>query len=190
MTLTQPRDVLPTIFQDANHIYVQSIERLKQGDLRDAAEKAWCAVNRATTALVLARLGEVASKSPFVTRGLARLAHDDPANFQELLNTYFACQNMLHGECFYWGLVEQPDWVEARIREVSGFIVEAELLAGVVLASTTGRFHRPDCRVAKPQLNAEFNWSWHWDPLRWTWYPSAQTARGAGKILADCCVDG
>ena len=133
MTVTQPQDILHTIFQDASQVYVQAIERLRQGDLRDAAEKAWCAVNRATTALVLARLGEVASKSPFVTRGLGRLAHEDPANFQDLLNTYFACQNMLHGECFYWGLVEQPDWVEARIREVDSFIVDAERLAGVVL---------------------------------------------------------
>ena len=138
MTLTQHQDALHAIFQDANYIYVQAIDRLKQGDLRDAAEKAWCAVNRATTALVLARLGEVASKSPFVTKGLARLANEDPANFKELLNTYFACQNMLHGECFYWGLMEQPGWVESRIREVDSFIVEAERLAGVVLVSSGG----------------------------------------------------
>ena len=190
MTLTQPQEVLHTIFQDASQVYVQAIERLKQGDLRDAAEKAWCAVNRATTALVLARLGEVASKSPFVTRGLARLAHDDPANFQELLNTYFGCQNMLHGECFYWGLVEQPDWVEARIRDVDSYIVEAEKLAGVVLVSSEGMFHRPGCGWAKPSLDAQWNWSWNRDLPQWTWYTSAEAAEEAGNKPHEVCFKG
>ena len=190
MTLTQPQDALHTIFQDASQVYVQAIERLKQGDLRDAAEKAWCAVNRATTALVLARIGEVASKSPFVTRGLARLAHEDPVNFKELLNTYFACQNMLHGECFYWGLVEQPDWVEARIHEVYSFITDAERLAGVVLSHSAGVFHRPDCGMTKPRLDAQFNWSWNRDLLHWTWYSSAEAAEEAGSKPHEGCFKG
>ena len=46
------------IFADAQAVHAQAIERLAQGDIRDAAEKAWCATLRATDALILARTGE------------------------------------------------------------------------------------------------------------------------------------
>ena len=39
-------------------MHSQAVERLEQGDIRDAAEKSWCATERATDALLLARTGE------------------------------------------------------------------------------------------------------------------------------------
>jgi hypothetical protein len=184
-TFAQPQDVLSTIFQDASHVYDQAIERLHQGDLRDAAEKAWCAVNRATTALVLIRLDETASKSPLVTRGLGRLANQDPENYRELFRDYLEAQEWLHGQFFYWGLLDQQDVVMAKIRDVNRFIVQAERLAGVVLVN--GPFHRPDCSMARPSLDTTMNWSWHRDLPEWTWYPSAEAAREAGLQPAICC---
>ena len=46
------------IFTDAQAVHAQALERLEAGDIRDAAEKAWCATKRATDALILARTGE------------------------------------------------------------------------------------------------------------------------------------
>ena len=46
------------IFADARAVHAQALERLEQDDIRDAAEKAWCATKRATDALILARTGE------------------------------------------------------------------------------------------------------------------------------------
>ena len=40
MTITAPAR---EIFDDARHLYQSAIERLEAGDVRDAAEKAWCA---------------------------------------------------------------------------------------------------------------------------------------------------
>ena len=47
-----------TLFEDARAVHASALERLEAGDLRDAAEKAWCATLRATNALILARTGE------------------------------------------------------------------------------------------------------------------------------------
>ena len=46
------------IFKDAYDLHAQSLKMLGEGDIRDAAEKAWCATKRATDALILARTGE------------------------------------------------------------------------------------------------------------------------------------
>ena len=39
------------IFTDARSMQAAAVERLEAGDIRDAAEKAWCAAKRATDAL-------------------------------------------------------------------------------------------------------------------------------------------
>ena len=40
-----------------------ALERLDASDIRDAAEKSWCATKRGTGALALARTGELAESS-------------------------------------------------------------------------------------------------------------------------------
>ena len=46
------------LFADARSLYESALRQMDQGDIRDAAEKAWCATKRATDALLLARTGE------------------------------------------------------------------------------------------------------------------------------------
>ena len=58
MTTVTIQDDIEGIFADARQLHDQAIERLEQGDIRDAAEKAWCAAKRATDALILALTGQ------------------------------------------------------------------------------------------------------------------------------------
>ena len=58
MTTATIQDQVDEIFADARRMQTQAVERLEAGDLRDAAEKAWCATKRATDALILARTGD------------------------------------------------------------------------------------------------------------------------------------
>ena len=57
MTTISIQDHVAHLFVDARLVQAQAVERLEAGDLRDAAEKAWCAAKRATDALILARTG-------------------------------------------------------------------------------------------------------------------------------------
>ena len=50
-------DRVREIFADAHGMYDDSLERWDAGDIRDAAEKAWCATLSATNALILANTG-------------------------------------------------------------------------------------------------------------------------------------
>ena len=114
------------IFADARDAHSQAIERLEQGDIRDAAEKAWCATKRATDALILARTGEEPETTAMTTEGLLALAmRSDP--FENLVGRYFTRISYLHGTCFYNGMCG-PD-TERRIRETADYIRDAQRLA-------------------------------------------------------------
>ena len=116
------------VFADAHRMYDSALDRMTAGDIRDAAEKAWCAAKRATDALILARTGSLPPRSPDTSRGLRRLAESDP-NTQTLHDRYFARRALLHGECFYTGLCDPIDATERLIRETIDFIRDAERLA-------------------------------------------------------------
>ena len=98
------------------------------GDLRDAAEKAWCAAKRAVDGLILARTGEEIERSPATSRALGRLSQED-AGIRDLAPRYFQLQSVLHGECFYLGLCEPLDNTERLVREAIDFIQDAERLS-------------------------------------------------------------
>ena len=115
-------------FADAHRMYGDALERLAAGDIRDAAEKAWCAAKRAGDALILARTGSLPPRSPDTSRGLRRLAAADPGT-RSLHDSYFARQALLHGECFYTGLCDPIDETERLIRETIDLIRDAERLA-------------------------------------------------------------
>ena len=117
------------IFADARTVYNSALERLEQGDTRDAAEKAWCATKRATDALILARTGEEPDKAPITSRELRRLALGD-GRLDNLVNWYSANRDVLHGDCFYLGLCEPIEDTERRIKETALYIRETESLAG------------------------------------------------------------
>ena len=117
------------IFADARQVHAEALERLEQGDIRDAAEKAWCATLRATNALILAHTGEEPERTTYSRIGLERLAQRD-SQVQSLVNRYYSRQSSLHGDCFYLGICEPVDLIERRIRETIQYIMDAEALAG------------------------------------------------------------
>ena len=121
------------IFQDARFMYDQALERLNQGDLRDAAEKAWCATKRATDALILSRTNQPENEDSDAirptTRGLKYLAFEDEEIERLLVGRYFSRMYWLHGECFYRGLCDPVEDAVRRIRETSNYIDDCERLA-------------------------------------------------------------
>ena len=116
------------MFADAHAMHRDALERLAAGDIRDAAEKAWCATRRATNALILARTALEPEKSPVTTRELDRLADRD-RRFKPLVGCYYSRQSSLHGNCFYLGLCDPAETIERRIRETINYIRDAEHLA-------------------------------------------------------------
>ena len=121
-------DRVKEIFADARAMQAESLERLAVGDVRDAAEKAWCATKRATDALILARTGEEPERTPLTSSELQTLAGKDRA-VRPLVGRYYTRQGSLHGQCFYLGLCQPLDDTERRIRETIDYISDAEGLA-------------------------------------------------------------
>ena len=121
-------DRIREIFADAHAKHASALERLDAGDIRDAAEKAWCATLRATNALILARTGEEPEKTPETSGRLDRLARREPSA-SSLVGRYYSRQQRLHGDCFYSGILEYRDEIERRVRETIDFITDAESLA-------------------------------------------------------------
>jgi hypothetical protein len=119
-------DRVSAIFADARAVHADALRLLEAGDVRDAAEKAWCA----TDALILARTGEESEFSPDTTRGLVRLAATDNAINNLLVGRYYSRQGHLHGTCFYLGICEPVDEIHRRIRQTADYINDAERLAG------------------------------------------------------------
>ena len=117
------------VFADARAMHTAALQRLSAGDVRDAAEKAWCAAKRATDALILARTGQEPRTSTATSAGLRRLVPTDP-EVRALRRRYLDLQATLHGECFYYGLCDPVDETELLIRETIDFIHDAERLAG------------------------------------------------------------
>ena len=115
------------IFADARLMRDAALERMAAGDVRDAAEKAWCATVRATEALVLVRTGQEPGTSTMAGRRLRALSMDDQS-LRELRRSYLERQSVLHGECFYHGYYDLGE-VGALVRETSDYVRDAERLA-------------------------------------------------------------
>ncbi len=122
-------DRVSAIFADARSVQADALRLLEASDIRDAAEKAWCATKRATDALILARAGIEPQISSETTRGLGALAAEDQT-VRPLRRRYFSRQSELHGACFYLGACEPIEEVERRIRQTADYINDAERLAG------------------------------------------------------------
>ena len=116
------------VLADAGEMYEAALERLAAGDIRDAAEKAWCSALQATNALILARTGDLPPKSPDTSRALRTMAVTDSA-VQRLQVEYFTRQAVLHGDCFYTGLCEPIEDTARLIRETADYIGRARRLA-------------------------------------------------------------
>ena len=116
------------LFADARALHDAALARLSAGDLRDAAEKAWCATKRAADGLIVARTGHAPAESPDTTRGLRHLSGADEG-IRHSMSHYYAAREALHGHCFYLGFCEPADDTERLIRETSAYIDKAEFLA-------------------------------------------------------------
>ena len=116
------------LFADARDMHAAALAQFDAGDVRDAAEKAWCATKRATDGLILARIGEEPPKSPDATRALRTMAAAD-SSVRPLSARYFESQGALHGDCFYSGMCEPLEDTERLIRETADYIADAERLA-------------------------------------------------------------
>ena len=114
------------LFDDARAMQADALERLAAGDIRDAAEKAWCATKRATDALLLARVGEEPGTTARTTNMLDNLFRQD-GNPNPLIGRYYSRISQLHGNCFYDGNCNEQ--TERRIRETAIYIDDAEGLA-------------------------------------------------------------
>ena len=117
-----------TLFEDARAVHASALERLEAGDLRDAAEKAWCATLRATNALILARTGEEPEKTSGTSKNLDRLARQGDG-VEGLKGRYYSRQTRLHGDCFYSGILDDVDEIARRISETAAYLDDAERLA-------------------------------------------------------------
>ena len=126
MTTASIQDRVSEIFADAQLMYTHAIERLEHGDIRDAAEKAWCAAKRATDALALSHTGEEPPSTHDTTEALLALARRSDA-YETLVGRYFTRISYLHGTCFYSGICGLD--VERRIRETDAYIADAEVLS-------------------------------------------------------------
>ena len=122
-------DCVSAIFADARGVHAEALRLLAGGDIRDAAEKAWCATKRATDALILARTGVEPQISSHTIRGIAAVTSEDDSA-PSLRRRYYTRQSELHGACFYLGVCEPADEVERRIRETAEYVQDAERLAG------------------------------------------------------------
>ena len=120
-------DRVTAIFADARAVHESALRVLEQGDIRDAAEKAWCATKRATDALILAQTGEEPWTTAITSDELDALArHDD--RVKTLVGRYYSRISQLHGQCFYNGRCASED-TERRIRQTIDYIQDAEALA-------------------------------------------------------------
>ena len=128
MTTTSIQGRVDDLFTDAREMYHQAIERLDHGDIRGAAEKAWCATKRATDALILVRTGEEPVTTAATSDSLDSLASRDP-DTRPLQGRYYSRIHHLHGMCFYSGYCN--DQTERRIRETAAYVSDAEALATI-----------------------------------------------------------
>lgn len=116
------------VFTEARRMHESALRRMAAGDIRDAAEKAWCAAKRATDGLILARTGEEPRRSTETGSGLRALERQEP-EAGSLRARYYERQGALHGECFYIGLCEPVEGIERLIRETADYIDDARRLA-------------------------------------------------------------
>jgi hypothetical protein len=127
-------DRVQEIFDDVRAMHEAALDRLEAGDIRDSAEKAWCATRRATDALILAWTNREPERVPETTRELRKLGNDnelgnDNAGVALLVNRYCAVRDLLHGDCFYFGLCDPIEDTERRIRQTLEYIDDAVRLA-------------------------------------------------------------
>ena len=116
------------IFEDAFSMQRQAIERFTAEDIRDAAEKAWCATRRATDGMILA-VTNVEPRSSGKTMEALRRLRGYSQDFKPLHESYGFHQSSLHGNCFYDGHCDPPEVIHSEIQDTLEYINRAKALA-------------------------------------------------------------
>ncbi len=125
MTITRE---VQDIFADAQQLHRSALERLEAGDIRAAAEKAWCATKRAADGLVMAQTGEAPGTTAQTSDEMDALARQDHAVLRSMKPHNYQSIYRLHGQCFYNGRCDSEE-VVTLIHQTGGYIANAEQLA-------------------------------------------------------------
>ena len=121
-------DRAAVLFADARALHDAALARLDADDIRDAAEKAWCATKRASDGLIVARTGDEPERASDTTRRLRHLGVADE-DVHRSMGHYYAAREALHGCCFYRASCELIEDTERLIHETAGYIDDVERLA-------------------------------------------------------------
>ena len=191
--MTTGTDRIEAIFQNAREIQASAVACLDQGDIRDAAEKAWGATKCATEALVLARTGEKPEGTPETGAALRLLeSMDEAVREAHLAARYYTRWGQLHRECGHSGLCDPREDTERRVRDTAGYIEDAARLAGaeahgVPATSSSGLILDPKAepdevrREALLKVDQRFRRAWD------EWHPG-QSESAYELVLADIAV--
>ncbi len=132
------------IFQDARSMQEQAVKQFAAGDIRDAAEKSWCAVVRATDAMILAMTNVEPRSAGKRMEVLRKLRRYDEGLFKPVHAAYTISLSSLHSGCFYDGNCDPPEAIEAEIADTRAYIDNMASLAdrfasGIILAGWNDR---------------------------------------------------
>ena len=126
--MTTATDRVNELFADARVLYADALQMLDEGHIRNAADKSWGAVKRATDALILARTGREPSNTNQTSYGCRALGQQSES-LASLRSRFSDYVHYLHVECFYNGHCEPEDYIAALVRETADYIRDAEAQA-------------------------------------------------------------
>ena len=115
------------MFEEAHRLADAAQECMAAGEVRDAAEKTWCATLRATEAMVLARTGLEPGTSDETGLRLQKLYSVDPAVW-DFVNLYYSRMGLLLDECLSDGFC-LPGIIELLVGRTVDYLRDAERLA-------------------------------------------------------------
>jgi len=116
---------IEVIFNEAECLYKEAMERLNKGKVRDATKKAWTSTIKATSALILARTEREIDGTKQLGIAFRELIKKDKEVKERLKNRFFTQQHFLSGCCIH---IDSISEVEPKIKETIEYIKEAKRL--------------------------------------------------------------
>jgi hypothetical protein len=115
-------DDVALMFQDALSMQRQAVAQFEAGDIRDAAEKAWCAARNATNGMISAVTSVEPRSGGKTMEALRKLYRYNREVFAPVHSSYMTYLGSLHGECFYDGHCDPPEVFYDEINETLDYI--------------------------------------------------------------------
>lgn len=123
------------LLKDAEGLYKDAIKEIEEGKIRNAAEKAWAGVMRATNALILASFRIMPESFRERREKYKELARKERyIEEKRLFERYMAYSRELHVESFYEGNCAPIQDTEKRIREAIFYIKDLNPIINKKLA--------------------------------------------------------